>query len=129
MRMVINEIRYENKMIVVEGITAIGSIKGIWKDKEIPNLDNIYSVELNIKELNKNNISILSNREEQIRVFLKDTRVFFVGRCEDIEDVYFIRFTDDWLEMLEIDDNDIGIKKNDLILFSQKYNSIWIYPY
>ena len=77
MRMVINEIRYENKMIVVEGITAIGSIKGIWKDKEIPNLDNIYSVELNIKELNKNNISILSNREEQIRVFLKDTRVFF----------------------------------------------------
>ena len=129
MKMVINEIRCENNMTVVEGTTAIGCIKGIWKNKEIPTLGNTYSVELNIKELYKNNVSILSNRVEQSRVYLKDKMVFFVGRCEDVDDVYFIRLTDDWIEMIEIDDNDIDIKKEDCILFSQRYDLIWVYPY
>lgn len=129
MKMIVNEIRCENNMTVVEGITAIGAVKGIWKDKEIPTLGNTYFVELNIEELYKNNVSIFGNRVEQSRVYLKDEMVFFVGRCEEVDDVYYIRFTDDWIEMIEIDDNDIDIKKEDCILFSQRYDSIWIYPY
>lgn len=31
--------------------------------------------------------------------------------------------------MIEIVDNDIAIKKDDGILFRQKYDLIWIYPY
>lgn len=116
-------------MTVVEGITNIGTIKGIWKDKNAPVLGNIYFVELNIGELHKNHVSIISDRIEQSRVYLKDEIVFFIGWCEDIDDVYFIRFTYDWIEMIEIVDNDIAIKKDDGILFRQKYDLIWIYPY
>lgn len=129
MRIIIKKIGYENNMTVVEGITNIGTIKGIWKDKDAPVLGNIYFVELNIGELHKNHVSIISDRIEQSRVYLKDEMVFFIGWCEDIDDVYFIRFTDDWIEMIEIVDNDIAIKKDDGILFRQKYDLIWIYPY
>ena len=129
MKMVINEIKCENNTSVAEGITAIGIIKGIWKDKTIPTLGNTYSVELNIKELYKNNVSILSNKVDQSKVYVKDKMVFFIGWCEDVDDVYFIRFTDDWIEMIEFDDKDIDIKKGDCILFYQRYDSISIYPY
>lgn len=129
MRIIIKKIGHDNNMTVVEGITNIGTIKGIWKDKNAPVLGNIYFVELNIEELHKNHVSIISDRIEQSRVYLKDEMVFFIGWCEDIDDVYFIRFTYDWIEMIEIVDNDIAIKKDDGILFRQKYDLIWIYPY
>ena len=45
-------------------------------------------------------------------------------KCEDIDEVYYIRFADDWLEMIEIVVNDFDISKGDCISFIQQYNRI-----
>lgn len=116
-------------MTIVKGTTAIGPIKGIWKGERIPELGETYSAELDIKTLCENNISMFSGRAKQPNVYLKDKMVIFAGQCEDVDGVYFIRFTDDWLEMIEFAGSEADIKRGDYILFWQSYDSIWIYPY
>lgn len=45
------------------------------------------------------------------------------------DEVYYIRFTDDWLDMIEIPDKNTAIHKGDHIFFSASYEKILIYPY
>ena len=49
--------------------------------------------------------------------------------CEEIDDVYVIRFAIDWIEMISIENDDFKIKKGDAISFSLNYDRIGIYPY
>ncbi len=129
MNIVIDEISCEDHMTIVKGTTAIGPIKGIWKGERTPTLGKTYSVELDIKTLCENNISMFSGRAKQPNVYLKDKMVIFAGQCEDVDGVYFIRFTDDWLEMIDFSGSEPDIKRGDYVLFWQSYDSIWIYPY
>lgn len=129
MRMVITNIECENNRIYVIGNTNIGSIKGEWCYKEIPILGETYFFELNIGELDKNAISVVYNEQFYSSVNFSDNQVQFKGICEEIDEVYVIRFSADWIEMISIKNDDFSIKKGDAISFLISYDCIGIYPY
>lgn len=129
MRMIITSIEYENNRIYVIGNTTIGNIKGEWCYKEAPILNETYFFELNIGELDKNAISVIYDEQFYSSINFSDNQVQFKGRCEEIDDVYIIRFSDDWIEMISIINDDFTIKKGDAISFSISYDCIAIYPY
>lgn len=129
MRMIIDNIEYENDDIYVTGNTNIGNIKGKWCYKEKPILGKTYFFELGINECDRSKISILCDEQFCPSVCCGDKNIDFKGICETIDDVYVIRFTIDWIEMMSIKNDDFTIKKGDTITFSLNYDGIGIYPY
>lgn len=127
--MIIANVEYENENIYVTGNTSIGNIKGKWCYKEKPILGETYFFELNIDEFERNEITILSDEQFSPSVCFRDECVKFKGICEEIDDVYVIRFAIDWIEMISIENDDFKIKKGDAISFSLNYDRIGIYPY
>ena len=129
MRLIVSSIQNDNENTVIYGITEIGIIKGIWKYEESPVLLNAYSVELSFEKFDK---QIVIEHQEEIyaEIWGIDDTVHFHGICEDIdEDVYYIRFADDWLDMVEIPGDTPEINKGDHVYFSAKYRNVHIYPY
>ena len=130
MRVIVSSIQSDNEKTVIYGITEIEIIKGIWKCEESPVLLNAYSVELSFGEFDK---QIATEPQEEIyaEIWSIDNTVHFHGICEDIDDdVYYIRFQHDWLDMVEIPENTTNkINKGDYVSFSAKYWNVWIYPY
>lgn len=127
MRLEVNQIEYEKDMIIITGTTEIGTVKGVWKYREQPIVNKGYFVELSYmkfeKELHKSSTRILNT------LMCEDT-ITLIGRVEDIdEEVYYIRFAVDWLDMVEINNSCDRINKGDFVSFSVRYNDIWIYPY
>ncbi|MDE7094511.1 MAG: hypothetical protein K2O52_06340, partial [Oscillospiraceae bacterium] len=56
--------------------------------------------------------------------------IFFAGICEDYDgEVYYIRFEDDWLEMLCIEEDSQTVHVDDNILFWIDYHQVLIFPY
>ncbi|PNV62799.1 hypothetical protein C0033_07185 [Clostridium sp. chh4-2] len=54
----------------------------------------------------------------------------FVGICEERDNqVYYVRFDTDWLDMLDIDVIASEKKKGDYISFSANWHDIGIYSY
>ncbi len=129
MRMVIENVEYENDYIYVTGNTSIGRIKGKWCHREKPILGETYFFELSLDEFDRNEISILCDEQFSPSVYFSDKRVEFKGICEEIDDIYVIRFAIDWIEMISIGNEDFTIKKGDAISFSLNYDCIGIYPY
>lgn len=129
MRMTITNIEYENSRVYVIGDTSIGNLKGEWCDKKIPILGETYFFELSIDDLDKKEILVIDNKQFCSSVNFSDNQVQFKGICEEIDDVYVIRFCDDWIEMIAIENDDFSIKKGDAVAFSISYNCIGIYPY
>ncbi len=129
MRMIITNIERNDKNIYVTGDTSVGNIKGCWCHNEEPILEETYFFELSIGEIDIREISIFHEEEFCSSVSLCDTQVLFRGVCEEIDDVYVIRFAEDWIEMILIKNDDFSIKKGDCISFSMGYDSIGIYPY
>lgn len=126
MRIVITKIIRENNRIIVDGFTETGFIKGKWHDDVPPVIGKTYSAELDIRRLKKQ--IAVSAWEEAYTKVCGDT-VKFVGICEDNdEDVYYIRFDIDWLEMVEIPESEPLIKY-EYVEFSADYRDIEIYPY
>ncbi|MBD5134559.1 MAG: hypothetical protein HDT39_01140 [Lachnospiraceae bacterium] len=129
MRIIISTISCEKNIITVNADIEIGEIKGIWKSNVKPSKGDEYFVELTINDFNQE-ISYLTGEDISTKVILKDDTVLFIGVCEDIdEEVYYIRFDTDWLEMVEIPENSTKIKVGDYVMFSSKCNDILIYPY
>lgn len=129
MRMIITDIECVNDRIYVLGNTGIGNIKGEWCYKEMPTLGETYFFELNIGELDKTEISVIYGKQFCSSVCFNDNLVQFKGICEEIDDVYVIRFSDDWIEMISIVNDDFSIKKGDMLSFSISYDCVGIYPY
>lgn len=129
MRVIITNIENRDNHIYVTGKTAIGSIKGRWYYKESPILGETYFFELSIDELDRNEISVISDITFCPSVNFSDNKVQFEGICEEIDDVYVIRFSDDWIEMLSIKNDNFSIKRGDAVSFSIDYDLIGIYPY
>lgn len=129
MRMIIANVEYENEYIYVTGITSIGNIMGKWCNKEKPILGETYFFELSIDEFERNEITILGDEQFSPSVYFSDECVEFKGICEEIDDVYVIRFAIDWIEMISVENDDFTIKKGDGIAFSLNYHRIGIYPY
>lgn len=129
MRLIISDIQYDDDSIIIYGITNIGIVKGIWKSKERPILCKHYSVEMDYREFERQ-ISIEQSQNVYTEICQIDNTVHFCGKCEDMdEDVYYIRFAVDWLDMVEIPEGEVELKQGDFVSFSVKFDSIWIYPY
>lgn len=123
----IREIETENNVILVSGSTAMGDIKGIWHYKNIPLIGENYNIELDFGAIDRNLIIVNANAASAKSRIMYD-KVLFTGVCEDIDEVYYIRFSDG-LEMLEITNDDFTIKKGDFLSFSLLFSEISIYPY
>lgn len=128
MRFEIDEIEYQTYLTIVSGNTSIGTIKGIWKSAEIPVIGGKYHIELSICRLEEMNIH--SDKKHCPSVCYSDQTVVFKGICEDVDDdVYFVRFDIDWLEMISVQEFAVKKKKGDFMAFSADYYGIEIYPY
>lgn len=127
MQFVIDELEYQGMFLIVTGKTPVGAVKGIWQDQKAPKIGECYRIELSmdkpqeIKTVKQNN---------NTSVYVDDENVIFTGLCEDIDDeVYYLRFSIDWLDMLEIHVISDKKKKGDYISFSSNWRNIRIYPY
>lgn len=128
MKFVIEEAEYQEKLIIVTGNTTVGMIKGIWKYKQEPVVGKSYHVELSI--YCPSECDIKQDKKLYPSVCLSDDMVIFKGVCEDIdEEVYFVRFDVDWLEMIEMKEIGSNYKKGDVMAFSASYYGVEIYPY
>lgn len=129
MRMTIKNIECTDKCTYVTGDTDVGSVKGIWYNSELPILNGIYFIELNIGEIDRNEILVIDEADFYPCVSSNGKQVLFKGIWEEIDDVYVIRFAIDWIEMIEINNDDFTIRKGDVISFTANCASISIYPY
>lgn len=127
--MIIINIEYRNKNIYVTGDTGLGIVRGVWYYRDPPIWGEMYFFELDIEELDRKEISILYKSHPVIGVNYQGGKVNFVGVCENIDDIYTIRFAEDWIEMLSIKDDDFSITEGDFISFGVSCKNIGIYPY
>lgn len=128
MRFTIDEIGYEGNKTIVKGKTSIGEIQGVWKHTEPPVIRNNYYVELNIESPEE--VKMPSKMNTFPFVYLDNESVVFRGICEGLDDeVYYLRFEADWIEMLDIDAITVKKQKGDSISFAADYYSVEIYPY
>lgn len=134
MKIQIKSIQKTENGLMVECLTIIGILKGIWKGDEEIVIGNTYNVELDmIKYYNLKDVSSRSYNEypeERIRVFTDKNTVTFCGIVESKdEDVYYIRYASDWLDMIEIPGNTPQIPIDHYIEFCVDAENILIYPY
>lgn len=126
MRITVTEIQENNGIKTVTANTNIGKIRGIWKVETIPPVVGMtFCVEFDID----NGIIQRSVCHRYPEIYLNGDTVHFNGVCECIEDIYWIRFSLDWLEMAVISQGDDKIQKGDFVCFSALCENIGIYPY
>ncbi len=123
----VDKLEYRETFIIVTGRTSIGTIKGIWKHIKEPVVEKSYCIELSIC----NPKEVKASKENCFfSVYLDNEDVIFTGLCEDIDDeVYYLRFAADWLDMLDIEAIIPRKNKGDYISFSANWHDIGIYPY
>ena len=130
MRMRIENIISEKDSLLVEGITSIGRVCGVWRYNEKPILGESYYFELDIESIEDEIVSILNDDcTFSTEVFIEKDNVFFKGKVEQIDDIYVVRFSRDWMEMIEINHDNHRIKQGDCIMFYQTKRKISVYPY
>ena len=133
MLFIIQKIDNTDDAVIVTGETHCGIIKGIWKSKTIrPVTGTSYNIELtfglSIAAIDRSDVTI-EPAQMKAAVSITDGRVRFTGLCETVEDIYFIRFSFDGLEMLDIENDDHTIKEGNYLTFSLPFEEIGIYPY
>lgn len=113
MQFIIDKLEYLETLLIVTGKTSIGTVKGIWKHKKEPTLGKLYHVELSI------------DKPKEVKVLVENK---FPSVSLDNE-VYYLRFDIDWLDMLNIEVRTDRKKKGDYISFSVNWDNLGIYPY
>ena len=108
-------------VVFVTGETRCGVIKGIWKSETLrPVIGKSYNIELTLGlgtgAVDRRDVKTASG-QAKTSISVSDGKVLFTGICEAVEDIYFIRFSDDGLEMLDIENDDHTIKAGDHITF------------
>ena len=133
MLLTIQKIENTDKAILVTGVTPCGTLKGIWKDDgSNPLQGKSYNVELTLglnKQTTERKDVIIEKKQTEPLIAIQCDSVRFTGLCEEIEDIYFIRFSADALEILDIANDDHAITVGDYLTFSLPFNEIGIYRY
>lgn len=125
MKLTVSSVLKCNSLTIIEAVTSLGKIKGVWKGKELPVVNNSYFFELDLPMIEKKKIKIIDFNTYSVEVSEDD--VLFFGRIEDRDDVYYIRFSLDWLEMIELESTSLNI--GDFVSFAVDYKNVNIYPY
>lgn len=130
MLFVIDEVKYREDIIFVAGKTSAGTVKGIWKYSEAPVAGEYYHIELEINYPVESDVSYKNKKKAAPSVCVDNDTVIFKGICEDMDDeVYYLRFGADWLEMIDIDVFASKKRIGEYISFSASVYDITIYPY
>ena len=130
MRMRIVNTFFEDNTLLVEGDTGIGKVSGVWKNKDKPILGECYNFELDIEALEDEKVIVLNDDKNiSTEVYIDKDKVFFKGIVEQIDDIYVVRFSGDWIEMIEIEQDNHRINTGDCIKFCQTKRKISIFPY
>lgn len=125
----VTEIKKQENLIFVSGQTRTGQIKGIWKtDSLSPAVGNRYQIELDFGITDRNTVTVNPDAKEVSTEILND-KVLFTALCESIDEIYFLRFSFDGLEMLELINDDFSIQAGDFLTFEKPFTEIGIYPY
>lgn len=122
----VTEIQTENNIIYVSGSTPSGNLKGVWKYRDSPVKDKSYNIEL---AFSTTDIKSITFSKPPANIEINGDKVIFTALCEDVDEIYYLRFSFDGLEMLDITNDDFTIKKGDYISFSKHFREIGIYPY
>lgn len=124
MKATVTRIEFENDTVIATCDTSIGELKGLWIYDDNPAIGETYHVELTMEELLGTPVF---DAVQEYQVSMENETVFFRGMCEGAdEEVLYIRFDIDWIEMIDIVD---GIKAGDFVAFSAHYKKVQIYPY
>ena len=133
MLLTIQKIENTDKAILVTGETPCGTLKGIWKDDgSEPLQGRSYNVELTLglnKQTTERKDVIIEKKQTEPLIAIQCDSVRFTGLCEETEDIYFIRFFPDALEMFDIANDDHTFTVGDYLIFAFPFNEIGIYPY
>jgi len=124
----ITKIETENHLLFVTGSTHSGILKGIWKGDNSPVIGKSYQTELSFEIIDRKQVTVRQSQTDT-EITIIDDKVRFTAICENFDEIYFIRFSFDGLEMLEIENDDFTIREGDFISFSQQFHEIGIYPY
>ena len=128
----VKQIEKTNDAIYVSGPTRCGYLKGAWKSDKEPVMGKRYDIELTFGKQNgavdRSVITVLS-RQTKSDISYSEDRTIFTACCEDIDEIYYLRFSFDGLEMLDIENNDDTIQKGDMLSFSLPFDEIGIFPY
>jgi len=118
----------EDGKVIVTGKTSIGDFKGIWKSKDVPLVNEDYDVELTLPLLSRDSVKIEEPHLSAQSMLDLNERLYLRGKCEiiDEDDIYIMRFDTNWIEMLEIERNEI--KVNDIISLMVPIDQVEIYP-
>lgn len=128
MRVIVVEVEQEADRVIVSARTDVGDIKGIWVGKMTPDKGDVCYIEFDFNDYSQSITHLYNSAPAKVTTYEDET--CFVGYCEDMdEDIYYIRFASDWLEMIEIPENETKIKKGDFVTFSVKNEDIRMYPY
>lgn len=94
MRIIITAIENTENNIIVNCNTNIGTIKGIWKGRNLPFLNVVYYVEFTLADIDC--VNVLTENKEDMSVSLKNDIIFFKGICENYDgEIHYIRLADD----------------------------------
>ena len=123
------DISEENGTTIVSAECDIGRIRGVWHFREAPMIGKSYSIELafNANEpIDGSSIEVLKSGSSGIST---DGKVnVFTAEIEDIDEIYYLRFSYDGLSMLDISDPP-AINIGDYIRFAVECGRTGIYPY
>ena len=123
------DISEENGVTLVTAESDIGSICGVWHFREAPVTGQSYSIELSFnanEPINGSTVEALNGGSSDIST---DGKVnVFTAEIEDIDEIYYLRFSYDGLSMLDISDPP-AINIGDYIRFAVEYGRTGIYPY
>ena len=128
MQLVVDRIEYQGSWAIITGNTTIGTSKGIWNHEEPPAIGERYYVELSIDHAGE----LDGPQKDDLfpSVHLSKDAVIFNGICEGMDDeVYYIRFNMEWLEMLDRDVITHKKEEGESVSFSAGIYDIQIYPY
>lgn len=128
----IYKIEKADNSFIVTGETSCGNIKGIWKSKDEPVSGKSYNIEISFglktASVSRDDI-LIDNKRTESAVSIRDGKNFFAVLCEDIDEIYYIRFSFDGLAMLDIENDDHTIRKGDFLTFLLPFDEVGIYPY
>ncbi|WP_295088286.1 hypothetical protein [Ruminococcus sp.] len=130
MRIKLLNIEKHGGITVAECETSIGVFKGIWRSRQIkPLIGNIYQAELTLADIACEEVKKCSSAENPC-LYLQGDEVRFIAICEEFDgEVYFLRFADDWLQMLFIEKDDKHFAANDVLSFEMSWEQVEVYPY
>ncbi len=125
MRVKINNVADKTHALLVFFCCSVGKGCGIWNSSVIPDVDSLYSVEIDIeKSLTELRYEILTTEKNEID--LVNNHIQLTANIEDIEDgICYLRLSSDCLIMVDIGEEQLYV--NQILQIILEYGDVRIF--